>query len=151
MKTIRAASNQGFVLYAILIVVILSAMVAVSLLYATKSAEKASVAGEQGEQAWAVAMSGVYKAIWMAMSMESGSENLTNNPDEFKEQLVLDDGSDKWYFTVYHWNGNEENEDNIAYGLEDEAGKVNLKYLPKSVLDAAKETVLLSALNEKSS
>jgi len=151
MKTIRASSNQGFVLYAILIVVILSAMVAVSLLYATKSAEKASVAGEQGEQAWAVAMSGVYKAIWMAMSAKSSSEDLTNNPDEFKEQLVLDDGSDKWYFTVYHWNGNEENEDNIAYGLEDEAGKINLKYLPKSVLDAAKETVLLSALNEKSS
>ena len=149
MKTIQSTSNQGFVLYAILIVVILSAMVAVSLLYATKSAEKASVAGEQGEQAWAVAMSGVYKAIWMALSAKSNPEDLTDNPDEFKEQLVLDDGSDKWYFTVYHWNGSDESEDSIAYGLEDEAGKVNLKYLPQSVLSAAKETVLLSALNEK--
>ena len=68
MKILKNRDCSAFVLYAVLIVVLLSSMVAVSLLYATKSAETASSAGEEGEQAWAVALSGVYKAIQVAQA-----------------------------------------------------------------------------------
>lgn len=143
----RGKEGSGFVLYAVLIVVILSSMVAVSLLYATKSAETASTAGEQGEQAWAVAMSGVYKALQVALQAGPGSTDWKDDPDAFENQLVMEDGEDKWYFSVYNWSGSDDDEGAIVYGLEDEAGKLNLKYLDESVKAAAAETSLMEALN----
>lgn len=149
MKILKNRDCSAFVLYAVLIVVLLSSMVAVSLLYATKSAETASSAGEEGEQAWAVALSGVYKAIQVAQAAQAGLAEWQNNPNEFKEQLVAEDGQDKWYFTVYDWSGSEDSEGAIIYGLTDEARKLNLKYLPETLKERSEESELLAALKNK--
>ena len=104
-------ARGGFVLYAILIVVMLSSMVAVSLLYATKSAETAAAAGVQGEQAWVAAMCGVNKAIQVAMLAEPGSADWQDAEDSLKDQFVFADGGEKWYYTVYSWSRTEDEDD----------------------------------------
>lgn len=142
---------SGFVLYAVLVVILLSSMVAVSLLYAMKSAETASSAGQEGEQAWAVALSGVYKAIQVALAAETGLAEWRDNPDEFKDQFVVEDGQEKWYFTVYDWSGSEDSESAIAYGLTDEARKLNLKYLPDAMKESIENSEILATLKDKTS
>ena len=141
----------GFVLYSILVIVILSSMVAVSLLYASKSAETASAAGEQGEQAWLAAMSGINYTVNVLLSFEQGNTDWKDNSELFKDKFIFNDGRDKWYFSVYSWNGSEDSQDSIVYGVKDEAGKLNLKYLPAEVKKSAEGTSLFEALNEETS
>lgn len=149
MRFYKNTGSPGFVLYAVLVVILLSSMVAVSLLYAMKSAETASSAGQEGEQAWAVALSGVYKAIQVAVAAETGLAEWRDNPDEFKDQFVVEDGQEKWYFTVYDWSGSEDSESAIAYGLTDEARKLNLKYLPDALKESIEDSELFAALKDK--
>lgn len=151
MRVCKKTGSLGFVLYAVLVVILLSSMVAVSLLYAMKSAETASSAGQEGEQAWAVALSGVYKAIQVALAAETGLAEWKDNPDEFKDQFVVEDGQDKWYFTVYDWSGSGDSESAIAYGITDEARKLNLKYLPDALEESSENSELFAALKERTS
>ena len=116
-----------------------------------KSAETASSAGQEGEQAWAVALSGVYKAIQVALAAETGLAEWKDNPDEFKDQFVVEDGQDKWYFTVYDWSGSGDSESAIAYGITDEARKLNLKYLPDALEESSENSELFAALKERTS
>jgi len=122
--------RRGFVLIAILIVVMLAAMIAMSLLFRMKAEETATAAGSGAEQAWAAAMSGVREAMRVAAT---GSENpdVFDSPDLFRERLVFDDGSDRWHFTVY-----SPGDDGMAlrYGLTDEAGKLNLNHATEEML-----------------
>lgn len=122
--------RRGFVLIAILIIVMLAAMIAMSLLFRMKAEETASAAGSGAEQAWAAAMSGVREAMRVAAT---GSDNpdVFDAPDLFRERLVFDDGSDRWHFTVY-----SPGDDGTAlrYGLTDEAGKLNLNHATEEML-----------------
>ncbi len=122
----------GFVLVAVLVVILLVSMVAVSLLFRLRAEETAAAAGNGGEQAWAAAMSGVYEAMRVAGKITPGSLDWQDDPASFGEQLVFDDGSDRWYFTVYTMGDAELQE--LRYGLTDEAGKLNLNQATEEML-----------------
>ena len=115
----------GFVLVAVLVVVMLSSMVAMSLLFRMRADNAAAAVGEGSEQAWAAAMSGVEEAIQMAAHVPPGGLDWQDAPQLFKDQLVYADGSERWYFTVYS-QAAEDSLQEFRYGLTDEAGKVNV-------------------------
>ncbi len=118
--------NRGFALLAVLVFVMLLSMVTMSLLFRSRSEETAANASAGGEQAWAVAMSGVQEVLRVAASARDVGD-WWENPAAFREQLVYEDGSDLWRFTVYS-PGDSESLTEVRYGLSDEAGRVNLNH-----------------------
>src|SRR5262245_21246819 len=91
----------GFVLVAVLTLVLLASMVAVSLLFRLKAENTAEAASAGGEQAWAAAMTGIEEAIRRVSDVAPGVTDWQDDPRLFREQFVFDDGSDRWYFTVW--------------------------------------------------
>ena len=120
----RRPMRGGFVLVAIMVLVMLLSMLAVSLLFRFKAEDTASSASVSTEQAWLAAMSGVTEAIRIASSPESAMVEWRNNPRAFKERLVFEDGGDRWYFTVFTPSASEE-AGPLFFGLSDEASRVN--------------------------
>ena len=123
---------RGFVLVAVLVVILLASMVAISLLFRLKAEETATAAGIGGEQAWAAAMTGVYEAIQAAQQSPPGELDWQDAPQIFRDRLVFDDGSDRWFFSVYAEGGSEH--PGIRFGLSDEAGKLNLNRASEAML-----------------
>ena len=95
------AARGGFVLIAVLVVVLMASMVAISLLFRLKAEDTASAAGSSSEQAWSAAMSGVYEAMRIAAAARPGESDWYDNPGVFRDKLVVDDGIDRWFFSVY--------------------------------------------------
>src|SRR5947208_1499409 len=60
--------SEGFILVAVLVVIMLASMVVVSLLFRLRAEETATAAGAGSEQAWAAALSGVYEAMRVAQA-----------------------------------------------------------------------------------
>ena len=102
-------------------------MLVVSLLFRSRADETASHASSGTEQAWASAMSGVQAAIRVASSAVPGTTDWQDNPNVFRDQLVLDDGVDQWFFTVYSPTGSGETVE-VRFGLLDESAKINLNH-----------------------
>ncbi len=116
---------RGFILVAVLVLIMLASMVAISLLFRLKAADTAASAGAGAEQAWAAAMSGVQEAMRVATAAQPGFTGWRNQPRAFRDRFVCDDGSDRWFFTVY----SPPDDDALAelrFGLSDEAGKLNV-------------------------
>jgi hypothetical protein len=126
--------RTGFVLLTILIVVMLSSMVAVSLLYATKAETTAQAAGVRGEQAWAAAMSGVRRALVLAETSMPGEAAWQDNAASLRHQEVVDDGSDRWYFSV--WTRSDSEAAPLRFGFSDEASRLNVTVVPEEWLSA---------------
>lgn len=121
----RPSGHRGFILVAVLILIMLASMVAISLLFRLKAEDTAAAAGAGAEQAWAAAMSGVQEAMRVAAAAKPGFTDWRNEPRAFRHRLVGDDGSDRWFFTIY----SPPDDDALAelrFGLSDEAGKLNL-------------------------
>ena len=116
--------RDAFVLVAVLIIVLLASMIAISLLFRMKAEETAGAASSGSEQAWAAAMSGVEAAINAVTAIPPGATEWRDNPAVFREQLVSDDGADRWYFTVV--SRGDPDGDELRYGLTDEASKLNI-------------------------
>ena len=93
--------RRGFILVAVLILIMLASMVAISLLFRLKAEDTAAAAGAGAEQAWAAAMSGVQEAKRIAGAAKPGSTDWRNLPRAFRDRPVCDNGSDRWFFTVY--------------------------------------------------
>jgi hypothetical protein len=116
----------------VLVVVLLASMVVTSLMFVLTAEQMAAAAGNSGEQARATAMSGVYRALRAAAEAEPGSTEWQDNPAVFRDQLVCDDGVQKWYFSVYSLSESGA----IRYGLTDEASKINVYRATESMLEA---------------
>lgn len=127
------AGSRGFVLILVLVIVMLASMVAASVLYLLRSEKTASAAGVSGEQAWAAAMSGVYQAMRIASRSPSDPTLWLDNPAAFKNQLVVDDGVNQWYFSVYSVGDPSSSE--IRFGLTDEASRINVTHADAAVLE----------------
>lgn len=125
--------GHGFVLILVLVIVMLASMVAASVLYLLRSEKTASAAGVSGEQAWATAMSGVAQAMRVASLSPSGSLPWQDNPAAFKNQLVLDDGVNQWYFSVF--SVEDPNSPEIRFGLIDEASRINATHADAATLE----------------
>src|SRR5688572_3453650 len=82
----------GFVLAAVLVVIMMASMVAVSLLFRIKAEDTAVAAGNGSEQAWSAAMSGVYEAMRIAAAITPEDTDWQDNPAIFNHRLVFDDG-----------------------------------------------------------
>lgn len=132
MKLIRNR-NDAFVLVAVLIVIMLASMVAVSLLFHVKAEDNASAASAGSEQAWAAAMSGVYEAMRIAAQTKPGEFDWRDNRAVFHERFLFDDGADRWFFTVYA-PPDPDAHDELRYGLTDEAGKLNVNFAAETNL-----------------
>lgn len=117
--------RAGFVLVAVLIVILLASMVAVSLLFHMKAEETASAASAGGEQAWSAAMSGVQEAMRIASASKPGTLDWRDNRNAFRERFLFEDGVDRWFFTIYA-APDPDARDDLRYGLTDEAGKLNV-------------------------
>ena len=122
----------GFVLVAVLVVIMLTSMVAVSLLFRIKAEDTAVAAGAGSEQAWSAAMSGVYEAMRIASAITPEDTDWQDNPALFHQRLVLDDGVDQWQFSIYSYRETEEG--SFHFGLQDEASKVNLHAATEAML-----------------
>lgn len=116
--------SRAFVLLTVLVVVMLSSMLAVSLLFALKADVTAQTAGTQQEQAWNAAMSGVNRAMAVAQASVHGEPAWQDNAAAFQNQFVGQDGDDQWFFTVYSASDSFTAE--IRYGLTDESAKLNV-------------------------
>ncbi|MCX6924837.1 MAG: helix-hairpin-helix domain-containing protein, partial [Verrucomicrobia bacterium] len=127
-------ATRGFVLIMVLVVIMLSTMVAASLLFVLSAEQTASAASQSGEQAWATAMSGVYQAIRIAADPATEQADWQENPTAFRDQLVSDDGVQKWYFSVYSLP--EASGEGVRYGLTDEASRVNVYNATAAMLEA---------------
>ena len=123
------SSSSGFVLILVLVVIMMASMVAASLLFVLRAEHTSSVAGDSGEQAWAVAMSGVYQALRAAADAQAGALDWRDNPALFHDRLVYDDGNRKWYFSVFTVT------DELRYGMADEAGKINIHNASETMLE----------------
>jgi type II secretory pathway component PulK len=135
--------REGFVLVSVLVVTVMAAMVAASLLYRMQAESSAGVAIGQSEQAYAAALSGIHTALAVLTTPpsgggEAGPEDTPtepplyiadlaqwyDNPDIFRGRLVVNDGANRWYFTVYAPNFMDDQ--NVRYGLIDESGKLDV-------------------------
>lgn len=120
----HSRSQRAFVLVAVLVVVMLASMVAVSLMFRLRSESMGAAAAGRSEQAFAAAMSGIYQAIEVAAAAPAGSLAWQDHPARFRSQLVSDDGVERWYFTVFCAGGDEDA--GPRFGLSDEASKLNI-------------------------
>lgn len=127
-----APGHRGFALVAVLVVVMLASMIAISLLFRMKAEETAAAAGAGSEQAWAAAMSGVHEAMKAVAGLPTGNLDWRDSPATFRERFVSDDGSDRWFFTVFT-RGDPDGEE-IRYGLTDEASKLNVNTATEEML-----------------
>ncbi|MBP8260389.1 MAG: hypothetical protein KA118_12065, partial [Verrucomicrobia bacterium] len=118
----------------VLVVVMLASMVAVSLMFLLGAEKTASATGWEGEQAWAVALTGLERAMQVARRSEREEAIWRDNPAEFRDQLVQEDGLQRWLFTVYSPGDDESGW--VRFGLTDEASKLNILRSSSAMLEA---------------
>lgn len=123
----RRKPSPGFVLLAVLVLIFLLSMLAVSLLFRSRADETAAHASGAGEQAWATAMSGIQQAIETATAAVPGSVEWMDQPSVFRDRLVTEDGADQWYFSVFSTGASGETSE-VRYGLTDEASRIHLNH-----------------------
>lgn len=122
---LRPSKRSGFILVGILILVMLISMIALSLMFRVRASETAAAATAGGEQAFSAAMAGVQEAIRIVKEIKPGFTDWEDSPRDFKDRFVYEDGSDKWYFTI--WSpANRDTPGEVRYGLTDEARKFNV-------------------------
>jgi len=128
------AKPRAFILVGVLIVVMLASMIAISLLFQMRAAEESTSAGMGGARARAAAMAGIRKVIQALSTNNLEVIDWRDNPDQFRAQLVFDEGSERWHFTVFTGSGDLDAP--IRHGLSDEAGKLNLNRATEDSLNA---------------
>jgi type II secretory pathway component PulK len=124
----RRSQRGGFILIGVLILVMLISMIALSLMFRVRADETAMSAALGQDQAYSAAMAGVQEAMRVVKEIKPGLTDWDDDGRAFRERLVYDDGSDKWYFTI--WSPAEKDrEGEVRFGLTDEARKVNVNAL----------------------
>ena len=116
--------ETGIALVGVLVIVGLLSMIAISLLFRMQAATTASATSLRSEQAWAITLSGLDRAIDVVSDPTRTPLGWIDNPTDFEHQLVYDDGLDKWYFSVFRRS--ELGTDEIAFGVVEEASKLPL-------------------------
>lgn len=123
----------GTILIAVLVITSLVTMLAMGMLYRMRAEAAASSAAHSGQQAYAVAMSALFRTMAVLQTSRGDMAVWYDNPDLFRNQFVTGDGrGDNWYFTLYA--PNPEDPTTPRSGLIDEAGNVNINVAPASAL-----------------
>jgi|WetSurMetagenome_2_1015567.scaffolds.fasta_scaffold103530_2 type II secretory pathway component PulK len=130
--------RRGMVLLVVLVVAALLALIALGLMFRVRAETSAAAATEGGEQAWYAAMSGIARVGSILRTTSADPKTWYDNPDALMNQLVVDDGRNRWYFTVWAEevtaDGSQPNA--LRYGVTDEAGKINVSTAEAGVLGA---------------
>lgn len=116
--------ETGIALVGVLVIVGLLSMIAISLLFRMQAAATASATSLRSEQAWAITLSGLDRAIDVVSDPTRTPLGWIDNPTDFEHQFVYDDGLDKWYFSVFRRS--ELGTDETAFGVVEEASKLPL-------------------------
>jgi DNA uptake protein ComE-like DNA-binding protein len=130
--------RRGIVLVAVLAVGALVAVIAMAVMFRMRAETSTAAASVRGEQAWDAAMSGVGRVTAILKTPGVDMKVWYDNPELFQNQLVVDDGRNRWYFTVWAEvpvdAGSPSSDAVVRYGPTDEAGKINLNTAPAEVL-----------------
>jgi type II secretory pathway component PulK len=125
-------NRRGTILVAVLVVIALAALAAATLMYRAQAEIGASVTGARRHQAYAVALSGLQRAMAVMTAARADWEIWYDNPELFSRQLVCSDGVNSWYFTVYAYNPSDP--EILRNGVTDEASKINLNVAGEEIL-----------------
>lgn len=120
------------VLLLVLVVMAIAGMVTVTVMFRMRARTAATAASLRGEQAYAAAMSGIAQAVAALRNPALSTSTLLDAPDLFQARQVVDDGSNRWYFTIYA--GDDQTGNALRYGVIDEAGKINVNTADEAVL-----------------
>ncbi|NLF31697.1 MAG: hypothetical protein GX591_12515 [Planctomycetes bacterium] len=124
-----AARRSGLILYAVLVILAMVSLVAVSLMFRVQADLQAATAGQAAGQAYLAALSGIQRAVLVLRTGPDDPEALRDNEAMFRDQLVCDDGAEQWYFTVYAYN--DQDPGIVRYGITDEATRINVNNRPR--------------------
>lgn len=124
VRRLNAPDDNAIALVGVLVIVGLLSMIAISLMFRMQAAATAAASTLRSEQAWVVALSGLDRAIDVVSDSSRTTEGWIDNSTDFEHQLVYDDGSDQWYFSVFRRGVLETDE--IIFGVVDEASKLPL-------------------------
>lgn len=117
---------------AVMIITVLTSIIAASLLFRIRAESAAAGGTGQTEQARAAALSGLQKAL---MILEESPHDIImwyENEDMFRNQFVCDDGTNRWYFTIFAAHEFEDQE--VRFGLTDLRGRVNINFADEATL-----------------
>ena len=120
----RSIFKSGIALVGVLIIIGLLSMISLSLMYRIQAGATSSATTLVSEQAWAATLSGLERSIDIISDPNRSLQGLVNNPTDFEQQLIYDDGLDKWYFSVFRQGNLETGE--VIFGVTDEASKLPL-------------------------
>ena len=126
-----AGTAPGTILVLVLVIIALLSVAAVSQMMLVSSESAAASHAIRGQQARAAAMSGIARAYWLLKTDPANLEARYDNPTLFQAQPVVTAG-EQWFFTVYA--DNYDDPKNVRYGLEDEAGKINVNTATQEML-----------------
>jgi type II secretory pathway component PulK len=112
--------------------VALAGMVAAGLLFRMRAGASGTSAVSTGEQAYVAAMSGIRRAAAVLKKSADDMDAWYDNPELLADQLVYDDGVDRWYFTIYAPRADDNS--SVRYGLIDETAKININTADEEVL-----------------
>lgn len=121
----KRRDEQGFILVGVLVLVMLISMIAMSLMFRVRADETANAATAASDQGFATAMTGIQEAMRIVKDAKAGFTDWEDSPRDFRDRLVSEDGSDRWYFTIWSPAG-KETAGEVRYGLTDEARKINV-------------------------
>ncbi|MBT4900738.1 MAG: hypothetical protein HON54_02365 [Verrucomicrobia bacterium] len=124
VRRLNAPDDNAIALVGVLVIVGLLSMISISLMFRMQAAATASASTLRSEQAWVVTLSGLDRAIDVVSDSSRTTEGWIDNSTDFEHQLVYDDGSDQWYFSVFRRGVLETDE--IIFGVVDEASKLPL-------------------------
>lgn len=124
--------RSGTVIVMVMVVMAMAAVIAASLIFTVRAEIGACDAVSNGEQAYSAAISGLQHA--MAVLAESRNDTATwhHNPETFRNQLVYEDGVNRWYFTIYAHNRNDNR--SVRNGLTDQSSKININIASAEML-----------------
>ncbi len=126
-------SRSGYVLFAVLIVVVVLTLVAYQYAEAMAGQNQAAVRAHEIEQAKANAVSGVHWACSVLSDPNSIGTNFTDSADKFSAQTVGDAtgiyGGGRFSLVNVSDSGDGTDSYTRRYGLSDESGKININAL----------------------
>ncbi len=115
--------RRGVIFYVTLVVVLMAGLLAAGLNFYIRSQASGSAADQRAAQAAEAARAGVSLAAAILLDPEYQLENVSDNPDLFRD-LIVAPGPPEW--RVCLMRDDPTVDDAPAYGLADESGRLNL-------------------------
>ncbi len=124
--------RRGMVLAMALVMVAMGLMISVGVLFRMQAENAAVSADEYAQQARLAAISGIDRAMAILKETPDDPETWRDVPELFRNQLVADDGANRWYFTLFA--PDESNPDEPRSGAIDLGSRINVNTASRETL-----------------